>query len=87
MKNGKVMIIIVLFAGLLAFADVTLDFTSANVYAAEVAGEPEQAEEKVTQVSENEEAGEEIDWNLVFLIALSCISGATAAIYGVMKKK
>jgi len=31
--------------------------------------------------------GEGIDWNLVFLIVLSVISGATAAIYGISKKK
>lgn len=87
MKNRRFIITVLLLTGLLAFADVTLDFTSANVYAAEAAAESEQAEEKVTRVSENEKAGEETDWNLVFLIALSCISGATAAIYGVIKKK
>lgn len=81
------MITILLLTGLLAFADVTLDFTSANVYAEETAEETEQTEEKVTQVSENAKNGEGTDWNLVFLIALSCISGATAAIYGVTKKK
>lgn len=77
------MIAILLLAGLLAFADVSLGFTSVNLYAAEVSAE--QAEEKMTQVSQNER--EEIDWNLVFLIVLSAVSGATAAIYGVMKKR
>jgi len=81
------MITILLLTGLLAFADVCLDVTSANVYAAETAVEPEQVEGKMTQVSEKTETGEEIDWNLVFLIVLSCISGATAAIYGIIKKK
>ena len=81
------MMIMLLLTSLLAFADVTLDFTSANVYAAEAAGESERTGEKVTQVSENAEAGEGIDWNLVFLIGLSAISGATAAIYGIGKKK
>lgn len=80
MKNRGVMITILLLTGLLMFADVTLDFTSANVYAAEAAGQPE-------QIEGNAQAGEEIDWNLVFLIGLSAISGATAAIYGISKKK
>lgn len=85
MKNRRFMIAILLLAGLLAFADVSLGFTSVNLYAAETSSEQEQTEEKMTQVSQNER--EEIDWNLVFLIVLSAVSGATAAIYGVMKKR
>lgn len=87
MKNRGVMIAILLLTGLLAFADVSLGFTSANAYAAETSVGQEQKEQEMTHMSQNSETGEGIDMNLVFLIALSCISGATAAIYGVMKKK
>lgn len=87
MKNRGLMIAILLLTGLLAFADVSLGFTSVNLYAAETSVGQEQTEQEMTHVSQNAEKGEEIDWNLVFLIALSCISGATVAIYGIMKKK
>lgn len=87
MKNRGVMIAILLLTGLLAFADVSLGFTSANAYAAETSVEQEQKEQEMTHMSQNAETGEEIDWNLVFLIGLSAISGATVAIYGISKKK
>lgn len=87
MKNRGVMIAILLLAGLLAFADVSLGFTSANAYAAETSVGREQTEQEMTRMSQNAETGEGIDWNLVFLIGLSAISGATAAIYGISKKK
>ena len=36
---------------------------------------------------DSKEAGEGMDWNLVFLIMISVVTGATVAIYGTIRKK